>query len=57
MAMAPAIDGSAALSGNVANGKKFWGLATGGWGLVTGTAIISTGDAAAADVLHDFRAL
>ncbi len=51
MAMAPAIDGSAALSGNVANGKKFWGLATGGWGLVTGTAIISTGDAAAADVL------
>jgi hypothetical protein len=36
MAMAPAIDGSAALSANVLNGKKFWGLATDGWGLTTG---------------------
>ena len=36
MAMAPAIDESAALSANVLNGKKFWGLTISGWGLTTG---------------------
>ena len=54
MAKAPAKDDTnGAATGDVANGKTFWGLTAGEWGMQTGTAAgaACTGDATAGDVL------
>ncbi|MCP4700634.1 MAG: DUF1566 domain-containing protein [Gammaproteobacteria bacterium] len=52
MDKAPEVDAAGALPAEVANGKKFWGLTSGGnWGLQTGSGTLATGTAAAAEVL------
>jgi len=54
MGKAPAKDdANGATTGDVANGKTFWGLTAGEWGTQTGTAVgaTCTGDATAGDVL------